>query len=87
MVKSILNIAYYKQVVKRVKEKTLFSYIQECLSVQDVKMILYPLDNNIILQYKNKCIKYEKDYNEYINNKNKIIIYNTIINLIFYFYY
>ena len=31
-----------RQVVKRFKEKTLYHYIQECLSVQDVKMILYP---------------------------------------------
>jgi len=45
------------------------------------------IDNNIILQYKNKCVKYEKDYIEYVYNKNKMIIYNTIINLIFYFYY
>jgi hypothetical protein len=30
-----------RQVVKRLKEKTLYYYIQECLSVQDVKMILY----------------------------------------------
>jgi hypothetical protein len=42
MVKSILNSAYHKQVVKRRKGKTLYYYIQECLSVQDVKMILYP---------------------------------------------
>jgi len=45
------------------------------------------LDNNIILEYKNKCIKYENDYNEYVNNKNKMILYNTIVNMIFYFYY
>ena len=31
-----------RQVVKRLKEKTLYYYIQECLSVQNVKMILYP---------------------------------------------
>ena len=30
-----------RQVVKRLKEKTLYYYIQECLSVQDVKMILH----------------------------------------------
>ena len=40
--KSILNSTYYKQVVKRLKGKTLYYYIQECLSVQNVKMILYP---------------------------------------------
>jgi len=45
------------------------------------------IDNNIILEYKNKCIKYENDYNEYVNNKNKMILYNTIVNMIFYFYY
>ena len=31
-----------RQVVKRLKGKTLYYYIQECLSVQDVKMILHP---------------------------------------------
>ena len=41
LVKSILNSAYYRQVVKRFKEKMLYYYIQECLSVQDVKMILH----------------------------------------------
>ena len=40
-VKSILNSTYYKQVVKRLKGKTLYYYIQECLSVQNVKIILY----------------------------------------------
>jgi hypothetical protein len=45
------------------------------------------IDNNIILQYKNKCMKYENDYIEYVNNKNKIILYNTIVNIIFYLYY
>jgi hypothetical protein len=40
--KIILNSTYYKQVVKRLKEKPLYYYIQECLSVQNVKMILYP---------------------------------------------
>ena len=45
------------------------------------------LDNNIILEYKNKCVKYKKDYIEYVNNKNIMILYNTIINIIFYFYY
>jgi hypothetical protein len=45
------------------------------------------LDNNLIVQYENKCIKYEDDYNEYMNNKNIMILYNTIINMIFYFYY
>jgi hypothetical protein len=44
MVKSILNSAYYKQEVKRLKEKTLYYYVEECLSVQDVKMILHPCD-------------------------------------------
>jgi hypothetical protein len=34
--------ATHRQVVKRFKEKTLYYYIQECLSVQDVKMILHP---------------------------------------------
>jgi hypothetical protein len=42
MVTSILNNAYYMQVVKRLKVKTLYYYIQECLSVQDVKLILHP---------------------------------------------
>jgi len=40
MVKSILNRAYYKQVAKRLQGKTLYYYIQECLSFQDFKMIL-----------------------------------------------
>ena len=40
MVKSILNSAPYKHLVKRLVEKTLDYYVQECLSVQDVKMIL-----------------------------------------------
>jgi hypothetical protein len=31
-----------------------------------------------------KCKKYKDDYIEYIINKNKIIIYNTLINIIFY---
>ena len=31
-----------------------------------------------------KCIKYKDEYIEYIINKNKIIIYNTIIYIIFY---
>ena len=31
-----------------------------------------------------KCIKYKNEYIEYIIHKNKIIIYNTIINIIFY---
>lgn len=31
-----------------------------------------------------KCIKYRGEYIEYIINKNKIIIYNTIIYIIFY---
>jgi hypothetical protein len=42
MVKPILNRAYNKQVVKLLQEKTLDFYVQECLSVQDVKMILHP---------------------------------------------
>lgn len=61
-------------------------YNIDCFKEERFRCIRY-IDNNIFLQYKNKCIKYEKDYNEYINNKNKMIIYNTIINLIFYFYY
>lgn len=45
--------------------------------------------NNKIIRYINtypnaKCIKYKKDYIEYIINKNKIIIYNTIIHTTFY---
>ena len=32
----------YKQVVKQLKEKPLYYYIQECLSVRNVIMILYP---------------------------------------------
>jgi len=46
-------------------------------------------DNNKIIKYiktypNAKCIKYKKDYIEYIINKNKIIIYNTIIHTTFY---
>jgi len=42
MVKSILNSAYYEHVVKQLEEKTLHDCTQECLSVQDVEMTLYP---------------------------------------------
>jgi hypothetical protein len=43
----------------------------------------------LIIKYINnypyaKCIKYKDEYIEYIINKNKIIIYNTIIYIIFY---
>jgi hypothetical protein len=31
-----------------------------------------------------KCIKYKDEYIEYIINKNKIIIYNTLIHIILY---
>ena len=44
MVKNILKSAHYKQVVKRLKDKALYYYIQECLSVQDVKVILHPCE-------------------------------------------
>jgi hypothetical protein len=57
-----------------------------CFKEERFRCIRY-LDNNIILQYKNKCTKYKKDYIEYVNNKNIMIQYNTIINMIFYFYY
>ena len=44
--------------------------------------------NNIIRYIKAypnvKCIKYKKDYILYIINKNKIIIYNTLIHITFY---
>ena len=40
---------------------------------------------NIISKYPYvKCKKYKDDYIEYIINKNKIIIYNTLIQIIFY---
>ena len=57
-----------------------------CFKEERFRCIRY-IDNNIILQYKNKCIKYDNDYNEYVNNKNNIIIYNRLINIIFYFNY
>jgi hypothetical protein len=43
----------------------------------------------LIIKYINnypyaKCIKYKDEYIEYIINKNKIIIYNPIIYIIFY---
>ena len=46
-------------------------------------------NNNKIIRYIKtypnvKCIKYKKDYIEYIINKNKIIIYNTLIHTTFY---
>jgi hypothetical protein len=46
-------------------------------------------EGNKILRYiKNypyvKCVKYKNEYIDYIINKNKIIIYNTLINIIFY---
>jgi hypothetical protein len=45
-------------------------------------------ESNIIKYIKTypnaKCRKYKKDYIEYIINKNKIIIYNTLIHIIFY---
>lgn len=46
-------------------------------------------NNNKIIRYIKtypnvKCIKYKKDYIEYIINKNKIIIYNTLIHITFY---
>ena len=45
-------------------------------------------DNKIIRYIKTypnaKCIQYKKDYIEYLINKNKIIIYNTIIHTTFY---
>jgi hypothetical protein len=45
--------------------------------------------NNKIIKYiktypNAKCIKYKKDYIDYIINKNKIIIYNTLIHTTFY---
>lgn len=46
-------------------------------------------ESNKILKYiKNypyvKCIKYKNEYIDYIINKNKVIIYNTLISIIFY---
>jgi len=46
-------------------------------------------NKNIIVKYIHnypykKCIKYQNNYIEYVINKNKIIIYNTLINVIFY---
>ena len=46
-------------------------------------------NNNKIIRYIKtypnvKCIKYKKDYIEYIISKNKIIIYNTLIHTTFY---
>jgi hypothetical protein len=45
-------------------------------------------ESNIIKYIKTypnaKCRKYKGDYIEYIINKNKIIIYNTLIHIIFY---
>jgi hypothetical protein len=46
-------------------------------------------NNNKIITYiktypNAKCIKYKKDYIDYIINKNKIIIYNTLIHTTFY---
>ena len=46
-------------------------------------------NNNKIITYiktypNAKCIQYKKDYIDYIINKNKIIIYNTIIHTTFY---
>ena len=50
---------------------------------------LFAKSNNNIIRYikaypNAKCIKYKKDYIEYIINKNKIIIYNTLIHITFY---
>jgi hypothetical protein len=40
---------------------------------------------NMISKYPyTKCSKYKNEYINYIINKNKIIIYNTLINIIFY---
>ena len=40
---------------------------------------------NMISKYPyKKCGKYKNEYINYIINKNKIIIYNTLINIIFY---
>lgn len=40
---------------------------------------------NIINKYPyTKCIKYKNEYIHYIINKNKVIIYNMLINVVFY---
>jgi hypothetical protein len=59
-----------------------------CIRYIDNNHIKKNIKNNIanyISKYPyTKCIKYKNEYIEYIIYKNKIMIYNTIINIIFY---
>ena len=96
----ILFISYYLSkylVIDRIHYDIDFfpieSFKQEryrCLRYIDDKIYAKDIDNesNIIKYIKTypnaKCRKYKKDYIEYIINKNKSIIYNTLIHIIFY---
>ena len=59
-----------------------------CIRYIDNNHIKKNIENkiaNYISKYPyTKCIKYKNEYIEYIIHKNKIIIYNTIIYIIFY---
>jgi hypothetical protein len=59
-----------------------------CIRYIDNKHIKKNIKNNIadyISKYPyTKCIKYKNEYIDYIINKNKIMIYNMLINILFY---
>ena len=59
-----------------------------CIRYIDNTYLHKKIENNIAKYIKTypymKCRKYKDDYIEYIINKNKVIIYNTLIHIIFY---
>jgi hypothetical protein len=69
------NIDYFRE-----ERYRCIRYIDNNQNIRNEKTII----NNIINYPYKKCIKYKSDYIEYVINKNKKIIYNTFINLIFY---
>jgi hypothetical protein len=71
---NFFNIEYFKE-----EKFRCIRYIDNNYIKKEKKLINYI--NNY--PYK-KCIKYKNEYINYIINKNKTIIYNTLIYIIFY---
>jgi len=94
----IIIISYYvcNNIIIDKKHYDINYFAIECFKEEKFRCIRY-IDNNYINNKKEakiinyitnypykKCRKYKNEYINYIINKNKVIIYNTLIHIIFY---
>ena len=91
----IISYYVYNNIVIDKTQYDINYFATQCFKEEKFRCIRY-IDNNYINKketkiinyitnypYK-KCKKYKNEYINYIINKNKVIIYNTLIHLIFY---